>query len=359
MDRKTVNGLDLLELALAPSDQPGFSGAQLLPTRGLMLLQLRARLPDGRMVDILAAPSPAEAARALDGGPADLDGNASFAFGAAILAPYANRIRGTPLAGGHRIATRVAGHPVELPANGGGTSPGAERYAIHGLILATPVADLATTAEPDHAGATARIAAGDFGVGWPSATTLEISWDLRRDALTLRVTARNVGDAPLPIGLGWHPYFALPSGRREQARLRIPARARLPVDDYDSVLPTGAVVPVAGTSFDFRAPGGVALGDRYLDDCFVELDPTPAGDTVCEVLDPAGGHGIRITASGPRIRAVQTFAPPDRPIVVVEPQFNWADPYGTVWSPGRDTGMATLHPGEATDYAVRLELLTP
>jgi galactose mutarotase-like enzyme len=359
IERNTIDGLDLIELGLPPAGGPGFIGAQLLPARGLMLLQARARLPDGRVVDILAAPSPADAARALDGGPADAHGNASFRFGAAILAPYANRIRGTPVADGRLIATRIAGHPVELPANGGGTAPGAERYAIHGLILVTPVTDLRTEDGPDHAQVTARIAAGDFGVGWPSATTLDIRWELRREALSLRVTARNDGDALLPIGLGWHPYFALPSGRREEARLRVPARARLPVDDYDQVLPTGAVVPVENTPYDFRAPGGVALGRRFLDDCFVELDRTPAGETVCEVLDPPGGHGVRIVASGPRISAVQTYAPPDRPFVVVEPQFNWANPFGAEWGTDRDTGMATLRPGESTDYAVRLELRTP
>ena len=25
-----------------------------------------------------------------------------------------------------------------------------------------------------------------------------------------------------PMGIGWHPYFALPSGRRDQARLHLP-----------------------------------------------------------------------------------------------------------------------------------------
>ena len=44
--------------------------------------------------------------------------------------------------------------------------------------------------------------------------------------------------------------------------------------------------------------------------------------------------------------------------MVVEPQLNWADPYGAIWG-GRDTGMVELAPGEAVDYAVRLELLTP
>jgi galactose mutarotase-like enzyme len=125
------------------------------------------------------------------------------------------------------------------------------------------------------------------------------------------------------------------------------------------VLPTGEVVPVAGTPYDFRVPGGVALGERFLDDCFVGLDRTSAGKVTCEVLDPAARHGVRIVTASPRVSAIQTYAPPDRAFVVVEPQFNWADPYGDAWGAGRDTGMALLQPGEAADYAVRLELLAP
>ena len=308
LDARRIAGTIFLDLALDPPARPGpaFLGARLVPARGLMLLQARVRLADGREAELLAAPQAEEAAVAFGGGPDDVAGSASFRFGAAILAPFANRIRGTHRTGPERIEAMIAGHPVHLPANGGGKAPGAERYAIHGLILATAVTDLDPACDAHHARVTGRIPAGDFGAGWPSATALEITWELRPDALTLRVTARNEGREALPIGLGWHPYFALPSGDRAQARLRLPARARLPVHDYDSVLPTGEVRPVEGSEYDFRAPGGVALGMRFLDDCFVELDRTPAGEVACEVLDPAGGHGV---SSSPPRRA----SPPSRP----------------------------------------------
>ncbi len=40
--------------------------------------------------------------------------------------------------------------------------------------------------------------------------------------------------------------------------------------------------------------------------------------------------------------------------MVIEPQFNLADPYGTEWA-GRDTGMTLLPPGAAATYEVRVE----
>jgi galactose mutarotase-like enzyme len=354
-----VAGLEVVDLELGEVDGPGFRSARLLPGRGLMLLQARARLADGREVDVLAAPDAAGAARAMDGGPADIGGNASFAFGAAVLAPYANRIRGAMSPDGRRIAARIAGREVLLPANGGGKAPGAERYAIHGLILAASVAPIEIEHHAGVVSATGQIHAGDFGVGWPSSTLLELRWELRAAALSLRVTARNEGGEALPIGLGWHPYFALPSGRREQARLRVPAQARLPVNDYDAVLPTGAVEPVAGSRFDFREVGGKALGADYLDDCFVELERDAGGELACEVIDPAGRYGVRVVTASPRVTAVQTYAPPGEAFVVVEPQFNWANPYGAEWGAGRETGMVLLAPGETVDYSVRVELFTP
>lgn len=355
----TPPSLQQLSLTLPHREKPGFTAAHFLPARGLMLLQAQARRPDGTETDILFAPAFDAAAQMMDGGPRDFQGNVSFAFGAAILAPFANRIRGIPSPSDRSIITRIGPHKIKLPANGGAQGPGREPCAIHGLILATPVQNLRREELPDVAQASGVIDAGDFGVGWPSATRLEIRWTLRSEALSLRVLATNIGNDPTPIGLGWHPYFALPSGQPAQGRIRLPARSRIAVNDYEDVFPTGAILPVAGTPYDYQAPGGRSLEDRFLDDCFTDLDPTPTGETICEVIDPAAAYGLRIISPSPQVSAIQTFRQPGRPFVVIEPQFNLANPYGSEWPPGRDTGMVLLHPGEAVSYEARLELFTP
>ena len=347
-----MHQVEIIELTAPPSTGAGFLGASLIPSRALMLLGLRARLADGWVVEVIHAPERNALPGLLNGGAADFQGNASFSFGAAVLAPFANRIRGRFDAATRSVETVIAGRRLQLPANGGGKAPGAEQYAIHGCILAAPITALKV--QPSEASGV--IEAGDFGVGWPSAMRLTVTWTLSAAALTLRVAARNVGQEPTPIGLGWHPYFALPSGQRDQARLRLPARTRLPVNDYDEVLPTGQVLPVSGTPFDFRA--GAALGARYLDDCFTDLERNAAGEVECEVTDPAAGYGLRITSASPHIRAIQTFTAPGRPFVVVEPQFNLANPYGAEWG-GRDTGMVLLPPGGVASYDATLSLFTP
>jgi aldose 1-epimerase len=340
------------------ANQPAFLSAQVLPGRGMMTLQVRARLPTVGDVDLLATPPLEEARQILDEGSDGFPGNGSYLIGGAILLPFANRIRGEISPHGRTLRTEVLGRPVSLPANSGGRKPGAERYSMHGLILASRVDEVRreTTGEQDSL--YASLHAGDFGGCWVSATEVEFENVLTREFFTLTVTARNVGRERLPMGIGWHPYFALPSGRRQQARLHVPAHQRALVNNYDEVLPTGEVAPVAGTAYDFSVPGGRPLGDLYLDDCFVDLARPAAGPVVAEVIDPAASCGLRVVATSPQVQAIQVYAPPQEGFVVLEPQFNRADPFGPQWG-GVDTGMVVLEPGESVVYSARLELFTP
>ena len=347
-----IGGAPIVPLRAAdtPADGPAFTSAEVLPGRGFMLLQAMLRLPSGEAVEALHAPPAVDAAHELDGGPEDFCGNHSFAFGGAILAPYANRITGRSLTSAREIETRIAGHDVRLPRNWGGRAAGAAQYAMHGLILDAQVA----FQQPAPDRVEGQLAAGDFGGRWPSRSEIAFEYRLAAGALELTVRVRNVGDEPLPMGLGWHPYFALPSRRRDQARLRLSAAARAEVGNYDEVLPTGRLLPTVGTSYDFADPEGRPLGGSYLDDCFTDL-ARKNGRVVAELLDPAAGLGLRITSPTPEVKAVQVYAPPDKAFVVVEPQFNLADPFSDVWPAGVDTGMARLSPGAVVTYHVHVE----
>ncbi|HBL25259.1 MAG TPA: aldose 1-epimerase [Acidobacteria bacterium] len=339
-------------------DAPAFLGAQLLPGRGMMTLQIRAHLPGRGTTDLLAAPPLDRAQEILDGEGGDFPGNPSYYFGAAVLLPFANRIHGRPAPDGKSIEAEILGRAFHLPANAGGSQPGVARCAMHGLLLAARVEDLRreTTEEQDALHAT--FPAGDFAGHWPSSTEISFATILRSTSFTFSVTARNAGQETLPLGIGWHPYFALPSGRRSQARLHVPARRRLLVNDYDAVVPTGETAAVAGTPYDFSPPGGAPLGSLFLDDCFVDLVRSPDGCVVTEIHDPEAGYGLRVTTDSPGLQAVQVYAPVDSGFIALEPQTNWIDPFGAQWGPEVDTGMALLAPEETARYAVRLELLS-
>jgi galactose mutarotase-like enzyme len=343
-----IGGAPVVTLHAEPApDRPSIVEAVVLPGRGFMLLQARVALPSGERIDALVAPEPDAAAAALDGGAQDFAGNASFRFGGAILAPYANRIRGRALPDRREIETSVDGRAVRLPRNWGGQASGAEQYAMHGLILASSV----PFEQPGPGVVRGQLR--DGLAGWPGRLQLDFEWRLHEGDLHLRIRARNDSAEAAPFAAGWHPYLRLPSGDRSQARLHVPARMRAEVNDYDEVLPTGRLLEARGTAHDFTAPGGRALGDIYLDDCFVDLIAAE-GAAVAEVIDPAAGLGFRLRSPAPPVRAIQVYAPPDRALVVVEPQFNLADPFGPQWPDGLDTGMQRLGPGDVSTYEVAL-----
>lgn len=250
-----IGGAPACVLRAGPPDvrQPAFVDATVLPGRGMMLLQARLRLPSGELLDALAAPDLDAAARLLDGDAEDFAGNRSFSFGGAILAPFANRIRGRPLEDARAIETLVAGRPARLPRNWGGRAPGAEQYAMHGLLLSAR----ARLRRVGTSSVEGRLDLDD-AAGWPGRLRFEVVWALEGGGLTLAVTAVNTGPAATPVGIGWHPYFRLASGDRAGARLRVAARTRVRVNNYDEVLPTGDLEAVAGGPYDFAAPQGRA-----------------------------------------------------------------------------------------------------
>lgn len=361
-----VGGEPIVTLAVSSNDErSSFLRAQVLPGCGMMILQIAARTSSLGEFDLLASP-PLERAREILESGRDARGsagafpaNVEFSMGDAILAPFANRIPGTRSPDDETITTRVGGRTVTLPANWGGKAPGAERYAMHGLLLGARVGDVQRETTGARDVVRARYDAGDFGGRWTSRTTLDFEYTLARDRFEVAVRATNSGDEPLPMGIGSHPYFRIPSADRAQARLHVPARMRALVNDYDEVLPTGELRPVRDTPFDFSQPDGRPLGDIYLDDCFSDLVRDPNGDVVCRIIDPASRFDLHVIGASPAIRAVQAYAPPGEAYVALEPQFNLADPFGAEWPPEIDTGMVHLAPGESVDYRVVLEIAEP
>jgi aldose 1-epimerase len=281
-------------------------------------------------------------------------GNKSFStFGGAYLVPYANRIRGKLSPDGKSITTSWHGHQLNLPANWSGKLPGAEKHSIHGLILTRRADDMKIS--PDGSSITATIHAGNFDRHWLSSTDLTIRIDLRADSVDSTIVAKNVGSEDEPMGIGWHPYFTIPSGQRDQVRLHIPATKHVETNNLDDVFPTGRLTDVKGTQNDFTAPAGI--GNSLYDDSFAGLIRTH-GAVVVDLADPASHYGLRIEGLSPEIRTVQFYAPKDKPFVALEEQYNFGDPFSSVWK-GMDTGMVELKPGQSTTWKVNLQLFTP
>jgi galactose mutarotase-like enzyme len=329
-----------------------------LPGRGMNVFQITANVPGKGEIPIMASPTLEEAASKLNGGPDDQYGNASFSFGGAFLVPYPNRILGPVSADGKTVTTKWHGKTITLPANWHSSAdPTKDLHAMHGLILASQGQDVQTQSIADGESLTGVIHAGDFGGHWLSQTDISFVISLTGQAVDCTIVAKNVGKDPEPMAIGWHPYFAVPSGDRKQALLHVPATQVAAINNYQDVFPTGDLMPVKGTKYDFTAPAGKALDDIYLDDNWSKLQRTNGAVDVT-FADPASNYGIHILGLSPELRTVQVYAPPTKQFAAIEEQYNFGDPFGKEWG-SMNTGMVTLDPGKTTEWHVRLALYQP
>lgn len=330
--------------------EPEFTSVVLLPGRGMNVFQITAALPGRGEVDLMASPTLRDAEKRFDQPSAEDSWNASFMMGGAFLFPFANRLLGPTTADGKAIQVTWQGRTVAVPANWPGKGPNAGPQALHGLILGVRAAATAQHAEPDGARATATYILPAAG-RWFSDSELKIEITLEAHALTAQLTATNTGKEAEPVGMGWHPYFRIRGNDSGAMRVHLPAAARA---EINNLIPTGKFIPVQGTPFDFRAPEGAPLTGP-LNDVFVQLHHGAAGEIACELTDPGADSRLRMIVFSRHVHALVAYAPVDQPLIVLEPQFNLPDPFGSEWS-GQDNGMVTLAPGQQVQWKVRLEL---
>src|SRR5215213_11548475 len=100
-----------LQAPREPGAGPAFTSAEILPGRGMMTLQVRARLPRLGEVELLAPPSQ-EALEILERDEDGFPANQAYKVGGAILIPYANRIRGELSPDRRTVRTRILDREV-------------------------------------------------------------------------------------------------------------------------------------------------------------------------------------------------------------------------------------------------------
>ena len=129
-------------------------------------------------------------------------------------------------------------------------------------------------------------------IGYPFTLSLAQEYSLSPLGLTVRTTARNVGEGRAPFAAGYHPYLEVGTGLIDAALLAIPARTYLETDDR--LIPTGRS-PVEGTPLDFREPRMV--GANELDTCFTDLDRDDDGFARARLSAPGRETAIAVDAA--------------------------------------------------------------
>lgn len=346
----------LERMQMANSQMPEFLSVTLLPGRGMNMLQITAYIPDKGEVNLLASPSLANAAKLLNNETQNTNGSADLTLGGVIEAPWAGVMRGRPLADASSIAAAWQGHNLILPADLSTAASHSQPAAVGGLLMTRRSDSAKSVVMPDGGQAQSIYDAGDFNGHWFSNTVITTAVQLSGRSIEISIAARNTGKVAEPIGIGWHPLFAILSGNRAQELLKLPASAHV---ESRKGVPDGSLTAVAGTPFDFSARGGRRLGTLDLDDTFVHLKPGfMDSGPIAELRDPASNYGLRITALTPAIKAFHVDAPANSSFVSIDPRFNYDDPFGHEWPKGEDTGMDVLQPGQTAQWKIRLEIFS-
>jgi aldose 1-epimerase len=225
-------------------------------------------------------------------------------------------------------------------------------HHIHGLVRdrAWTVEGLGA-ADEDGAWTTASIrldAIPDVRRQYPFPCTLRVTTTLRDGALRQRSVVENLGDGPLPMGYGVHPWFPARIGDppRAATEVRAPARARWILDGN---MPTGETDSVAGR-LDLR--DWRALGDALYDEVFTDVLRWADGWSVAGVRYPASGVEISVAAS-PEFREWVVFAPLHRDAVCLEPYTCVTDAIN-LQPRGVDAGLIVLAPGARWSCELRI-----
>jgi aldose 1-epimerase len=248
--------------------------------------------------------------------------------GIPFLAPWANRMPDGFHANGKKYRFNTDSNSIRLDQNG---------IPIHGLLTSSPfweVIDLA--ADAVSAQVTSRLEFWrypDLAVNWPFAHDYEMTHRLGGGVLEIAVAVINRSSDPMPVAVGFHPYFQLPGIPIEEAVANIPVRRHVSADS-DSI-PTGETTPV-----NFN--GGVSLNERRFDDGFTDLVRTQDGRAVFSV--EARGKKIEVTF-GPRYTVAIVYAPAGQNFICFEPMAAITNGINLAHF-GKYSGLQTVAPGE-------------
>jgi aldose 1-epimerase len=101
---------------------------------------------------------------------------------------------------------------------------------------------------------------------FPFAHTIEMTHRLRDGVLEVATRLNNLSVEPMPVAIGFHPFFQLTDSPRDEWTMSVAARTHWPVSE--AKMPTGMTQPIEKF---FANPAAVQLAPLELDDVFSDL----------------------------------------------------------------------------------------
>jgi aldose 1-epimerase len=220
-----------------------------------------------------------------------------------ILAPWANRIDG--------MSYQANGKKYLLNGELGNLRLDANKNPIHGLVT---FSDRWRTLEASSNGeaAWARLAL-EFGkypdwlAHFPFAHRIEITYRLTAGQVEVKTEVTNQSAEPMPLAIGYHPYFQVSDAPRDEWRVTIPAKQQYVLSP--KLIPTG----------EMKAspyPGEISLKGVVLDDVFGGLERDAKGMAVFRVQ---GKEQTVEVVYGPEYKVGVVYAPAGQNFICFEP----------------------------------------
>lgn len=136
---------------------------------------------------------------------------------------------------------------------------------------------------------------------FPFAHTLEMTYRLADGVLEVRTRIENLSVEPMPVAVGFHPYFQLTDSTREDWVLSIGATTHWLL--AENKIPTGQTEPADKFFTDRKA---AALKDLDLDHVFGDLERDAQGRAVMSVKGKTQQLDVLL---GPNYRSIVLYSP--------------------------------------------------
>jgi aldose 1-epimerase len=217
---------------------------------------------------------------------------------------------------------------------------------IHGFLTTNPHWSVVESkADASSAWTTARLdfrKERDWMRQFPFAHTIDMTYRLRDGVLEVSATVQNLAADPMPVAIGFHPYFRLADSMRDEWTVSVGARTHWLLSP--TKIPTGETEPIERL---FPNPRTIALKDYDLDDVFSDLVRDGSGRAVMSVK----GRTQKIdVVFGRNWRSAVVWAPkptpaaPDRNFICFEPMAGITDAMNLAHK-GAYKELQTIPPG--------------
>ncbi len=182
---------------------------------------------------------------------------------------------------------------------------------IHGVLLNSPYWEVTEVkADGKSAHVTSRLQFWkhpDLMEQWPFAHEYEMTYQLAKGVLEVRLTVTNLSTDPMPVAVGFHPCFQIPGILRDDIMATNPAR---------KVVLTDARQVATGEYKPYDLPTPFSLKGQALDTGYVDLQRDAQGRA--HFTFESGGKKVEMTI-GPKYPTAMVYTPPKAQAACLEP----------------------------------------